>query len=123
MPAMDRKRFESYVARALDSLPQEFLEQLDNVDILIADRPTKAQQHGDKGLLLGLYEGVPQTERGAAYGLVIPDRITLFQEAIEAVCSTEDEIIKEIGATLRHEVAHHFGISDERLDELEEQGS
>jgi len=108
------------VARALDSLPQEFLEQLDNVDILIADRPSRAQRRGSGGLLLGLYEGVPQTERGASYGLVAPDRITLFQEAIEAVCATEDEIVAEIGDTLKHELAHHFGISDERLDELEE---
>jgi len=70
--------------------------------------------------LLGLYEGVPQTRRGSRYGLVLPDKITIFQETIEAKCRHEDEIISEIRRVVKHEIAHHFGISDARLRQIEQ---
>ena len=118
---MDRERFQRLVARAVEELPEEFLAMLDNVDIVLEDRPTQAQigemQRGYT--LLGLYEGVPRTERGAHYGLVPPDKITIFQEPIEGMCYSDDEIITEINRVVKHEIAHHFGIDDARLDQLE----
>lgn len=118
---MDRERFQRLVARAVEELPEEFLAVLDNVDIVLEDRPTRAQlgetQRGYT--LLGLYEGVPQTERGAHYGLVPPDKITIFQKPIEGICHGDDEIIAEINRVVKHEMAHHFGIDDARLDQLE----
>jgi predicted Zn-dependent protease with MMP-like domain len=121
---VDRERFEELVARAVDNLPEEFQDSLENVDIVVADRPTREQLDkqdvapGD--ILLGLYEGVPQTERGPYYGMVMPDKITIFQESIESLHKDEWQIIREIEAVVKHEIAHHFGISDARLDELEE---
>ena len=106
---------------ALDGIPAELRAYLDNVDLVVEDSPPKEQLAGhvidEETYLLGLYEGVPLTER-SDYGMVLPDKITLFQEAIEAVCSSEEEIVSEVRNTVVHEVAHHFGIDDERLDEL-----
>lgn len=118
---MDRERFQRLVARAVEELPGEFLAVLDNIDIVLEDRPTRAQTgETERGYtLLGLYEGVPQTERGAHYGLVPPDKITIFQEPIEGICHSDDEIIAEINRVVKHEIAHHFGIDDARLDQLE----
>jgi len=94
---------------------------LDNVDVLVEDWATQELLGGhvmDEGdVLMGLYEGVPLTER-ADYGMVLPDRITLFQKAIEAVCDNDEEVVQEIKDTVVHEVAHHFGIDDEKLEEL-----
>ncbi|MBI2852585.1 MAG: metallopeptidase family protein [Chloroflexi bacterium] len=111
------------VAKAFEELPQEFLDMLDNVDIVVEDYPTPEQieqaelEHA--GELLGLYEGIPQTERTTYYGMVLPDKITLFRKPIEARCRNADEVYAEVRKTLRHEIAHHFGISDARLKELE----
>ena len=74
--------------------------------------------HGGDGTLLGLYEGVPLTERNTEYSLVLPDRITIFRQAILAACATEDDVVDEVRATVVHEVGHHFGIGDARLREL-----
>lgn len=121
---MKREAFEELVAKALEELPQEFAERLDNVVVLVEDRPTRAQlsksqvEPGDT--LLGLYEGVPLTERGHDYGMVLPDKITIFQKPIEASCKSDAEIVAAIREVVLHEIAHHFGISDERLEELEE---
>lgn len=116
---MDRERFEELVTQAIDSLPEEFLEVLDNIDIVVEDEPTPEQlgrlHHGQ---LLGLYEGVPLTERGAGYGLVLPDKISIFQRPIESTCHSDAEIANEIRSTVKHEIAHHFGISDEWLEEM-----
>jgi len=118
---MNRERFQRLVARAVEKLPEEFLAMLDNVDIVLEDHPTRAQlgemQRGYT--LLGLYEGVPRTERGAHYGLVPPDKITIFQQPIEDICYSDDEIIAEIDRVVKHEMAHHFGIDDARLEQLE----
>jgi predicted Zn-dependent protease with MMP-like domain len=119
---MDSRQFDRLVAQAIDSLPEEFRERLENVDIVVADVPTRDQMKSLKGrrggMLLGLYEGVPLTERTRGYGFVAPDKITIFQRPIEAVCRNDDQVVDEIQRVVRHEIAHHFGISDDRLNEL-----
>ena len=120
---MDKEEFSQLVARAIDNLPEEFLNKLENVDVVVEDYPTRSQLYKSKlkrnETLLGLYEGVPQTNRGAHYGMVLPDKITLFQKPIESQCHTDKEIHAEITKVLKHEIAHHFGISDARLREIE----
>ena len=121
---MRRAAFRRLVSRALEDLPDEFRERMNNVELLVAPLPTREQEaaaEGDEeeGLLMGLYEGIPLTERTSSYGGVLPDRITLFQDNIEAVCETPDEIVEEIRKTVLHEIAHHFGIGEELLHELD----
>ncbi len=118
---MERSQFEKLVRQALGEIPGELLAFIDNVDIVVEDWPARDQLGGhvlqEGELLLGLYEGIPLTER-SDYGMVLPDRITLFQEAIESVCNSPAEVVEEIRKTVVHEVAHHFGIDDHRLSEL-----
>ena len=118
---MERRRFEALVRQAMDGIPDEFFVYLDNVDIVVEPHPSQDQLGGhtvdDHDHLLGLYEGIPLTER-EDYGMVLPDKITLFQEPIEAFCSSDDEVIEEVRKTVVHEVAHHFGIDDHTLDEM-----
>ena len=118
---MERARFETLVQNALGALPSNIKSCIDNVDVIVEDWPTQELLAGhaidEDDFLLGLYEGVPLTER-ADYGMVLPDRITLFQNAIEAVCDTDEEVVCEIKDTVAHEVAHHFGIDDEKLEEI-----
>lgn len=119
---MDRVRFEQLVAETVDSLPDEFREKLENIDVIVEKRPT-SRQLTDSGMkpgetLLGLYEGVPLTERGWGYGLVVPDRVTIFQRPIEMLCRNGTEIRRQIRETVIHEIAHHFGIDDTRLGQL-----
>lgn len=116
------RAFERLVADALDGLPDAILRMLDNVAVVVADKPT-AHQIARVGLapdevLLGLYEGIPLTERTFGYGAVLPDKVTIFQCAIEDECETEDELIDAVRHTVVHELAHHLGISDERLVDL-----
>ena len=111
------------MARAVDSLPEEFRTRLENIDVVVEGWPTQGQR-AKVGLrrgqtLLGLYQGVPLTKRGRRYGLVPPDKITIFQRPIEARCRYEAEIIAEIQRVVRHEIAHHFGIGDARLRQIE----
>ena len=108
---MEPERFEEMVAAALDSLPDELGQLMRNVAV------TVEHGAGPPGLL-GLYEGVPLTSRTTGYAGVLPDRITIYQRAICAICSTEDEVVEQVRRTVIHEVDHHFGIGDERLDEL-----
>ena len=116
------EEFEQLVAEALDALPEFFLQKLQNIDVVVTDWPTTAelQAVGLKSgqLLLGLYQGVPLTQRTSHYGLVLPDKITIFQGPIERVCRTRDQVVWQVQHTVKHELAHHFGISDERLREL-----
>lgn len=117
-----RHRFDRLVQRAIRLLPPRFAARLENVAIVVADEATP-QQRRAAGIrpdedLYGLYEGVPQPQRSAGYGMVLPDKITLFQRAIEADCRSEREIAEQVRHTLIHELAHHFGIDDARLDEL-----
>ncbi len=120
---MDRERFERLVERAVASLPEELQARLENIDVVVEDWPTRSQL-ADLGLrnryeLLGLYQGIPLTKRGDHYGLVPPDKITIFQGPIEAKCPDDIRVTAEIGRVVRHEIAHHFGIGDRRLEELE----
>jgi predicted Zn-dependent protease with MMP-like domain len=120
---VDRARFRELVAQAIDSLPEEFRGKLENVDVVVADWPSPPQlasaRLGRGQTLLGLYQGVPLTKRGRHYGLVAPDKITIFQKPIEARCRSEAEVTTAIGRVVRHEIAHHFGIGEGRLRELE----
>jgi predicted Zn-dependent protease with MMP-like domain len=119
---VNSEKFESLVYKAVESLPDEFRDRLENIDIIVADRPTRRQLgtlNSDKHYtLLGLYEGVPLTRRSQGYGMVVPDKITIFQEPIEAMCRTDSEIVAEVRRVVLHEIAHHFGIDDARLKEL-----
>ena len=120
---MDRERFEWLVAKAVESLPEEFQTKLENIDVVVEDQPTPGQL-ASVGLkrgqtLLGLYEGVPLTKRGSHYGMVAPDKITIFQKPIEAKCRYDTEVTAEIQKVVRHEIAHHFGIGDARLKQIE----
>ena len=123
--AVERKRFERLVGQAVQGIPDGLLSYLDNVDIVIEDWPASEQLAGhvidEEDLLLGLYEGVPLTER-ADYGMVLPDKITIYQKSIEAICANDEEVLREVRDTVVHEVAHHFGIDDERLEELGARG-
>ncbi len=119
---MNRERFERLVARAIEDLPEEFLTRMENIDVVVEDYPTRSQRSRaglrHDQILLGLYEGVPLTRRGAHYGMVTPDKITIFQKPIESRCKDDDEITAEIQSVVRHEIAHHFGISDARLRQI-----
>ncbi|GIU87210.1 MAG: hypothetical protein KatS3mg009_1725 [Acidimicrobiia bacterium] len=121
---ISRRRFERLVADALDALPDELLAHADNVVVVVEDEPTPEQVggagaggEGGPGTLFGLYEGVALTDRGLDPP-VLPDRITLFRRPLADACADEDELFEEIRVTLVHELAHHFGIDDDRLDEL-----
>ncbi|MBI4286024.1 MAG: metallopeptidase family protein [Chloroflexi bacterium] len=120
---MDRERFERLVARAVERLPEEFCDRLENIDIVVEDLPSRHQLHqsriGRGETLLGLYEGVPRTNRTSNYGLVPPDKITIFQKPIEGKCRDDEEITAEIEKVVRHEIAHHFGTGEARLREIE----
>ena len=119
---MDQDAFARLVAEALDALPPEIAGMMDNVEVVVEPYPTRAQRRaggvGPGRLLLGLYEGVPRTHRTAHYGLVLPDKITIFQGPIEAYCRTPEEIREQVRRTIVHEVAHHFGIGDEQLRQM-----
>ena len=108
---VEPERFEEMVVAALDSLPDDLGRLMRNVAV------TVEHDAGPPGLL-GLYEGVPLTARTTGYAGVLPDRITIYRWAICAICATEDEVVEQVRRTVIHEVAHHFGIGDERLDEL-----
>ena len=119
---MERQRFEWLVARAVESLPEEFHSKLENIDVVVEEQPTP-RQLSEAGLkrgetLLGLYQGVPLTRRGGHYGMVLPDKITIFQKPIEARCKNDAEIKAEIRRVVQHEIAHHFGIGDAKLNQL-----
>jgi predicted Zn-dependent protease with MMP-like domain len=109
---MTRQRFEELVGDALDLIPPKFAAAMDNVVILVEDRDP------ENPTLLGLYHGVALTERTSQYGGVLPDRITIYREAILDICHDEQDVVEEVAITVVHEVAHHFGIDDARLHEL-----
>lgn len=109
---MGRERFEELVRDALDEVPGELLNLMDNVVILVEDDSTE----GDT--LLGLYEGHALTERGWHYAGVLPDRITIYRNPILRICTSEEDVVEEVAVTVVHEIAHHFGIDDERLHQL-----
>lgn len=119
---MERRRFIRLVQQALADLPPPYCDWLENIDVVVEPRP-RARQLREASIapgemLFGLYEGVPLVERTSEYGMVLPDKISIFQEPLEQACQDEAELIEEIRLTVLHELAHHFGTSDEELAEL-----
>jgi predicted Zn-dependent protease with MMP-like domain len=120
---MEREAFEQLVGEAVAMLPEEFRSRMENVEVLVDGWPTREQRRS-VGLrpgetLFGLYEGIPRTQRTTAYNLVMPDRIWIFQGPIEqAFGSDPNRLRREVGRVVLHEIAHHFGIDDDRLHEL-----
>ncbi|ETB35460.1 hypothetical protein O975_21430, partial [Mycobacterium avium subsp. paratuberculosis 11-1786] len=109
---MDPQRFDELVSDALDLIPPELAAAMDNVVVLVDDR------HPEEPDLLGLYEGVALTERDSDYSGALPDAITIYRAALLDVCESEQQVIEEVAVTVIHEIAHHFGIDDERLHQL-----
>jgi len=120
---MDREKFETLVVEAIDNLPLEFRNKLENVDVVVEDWPTSGQLRkvklSHRSQLLGLYEGVPQINRGRGYGLVPPDKISIFRKPIEGQCQSNEEISVKITEVVCHEIAHHFGIDEKTLRSIE----
>jgi predicted Zn-dependent protease with MMP-like domain len=119
---MNRHAFEHLVAEALDDLPASIQEKLDNVDVVIEDWPDRDTLR-KAGLrhpaqVLGFYHGVPQTKRTHRYGLVMPDKISIYQKPIEMRCRTVEQVRATVQHDVLHEIAHHFGLDDDRLRDL-----
>jgi len=106
-----RERFEELVADALDGIPEELGNYMQNVAVFVEEQAPEPN-------LLGLYQGVPLTARGISYSVTLPDRISIYRRTICAICSTEEEVVEQVRRTVIHEVGHHFGIGDRRLREL-----
>jgi predicted Zn-dependent protease with MMP-like domain len=113
MVEMPRERFEELVAEALDTVPDELTRLIDNCVVLVEDDAPAGDPE-----LLGLYDGVPLTQRDSTYTLSAPDRILIFRNPTLALCETEADVVAEVRVTVVHEIAHHFGIDDDRLHEL-----
>ena len=123
---LSRKQFEETVVSALKGLPAFLKKKMKNIDVVVEDE-APGDLLSEMGLgspfdLLGLYQGIPLDQRGFFYGNALPDKITLFQTPIESICRTEDEVKEKIREVVIHEVGHYFGLSDERLRELEHEG-
>ncbi|MFG1906413.1 metallopeptidase family protein [Kribbella sp. NPDC048928] len=110
---MSRDDFELLVSQALDEVPPELAQLIDNVAVFVEDDPPASDPD-----LLGIYEGVPLTERGHYYGGVLPDRITVYRNPTLRICESVDDVVEEVHITVVHEIAHHFGIDDDRLHQL-----
>lgn len=123
MIKLTRKKFRRLVEDAIARLPERFRERLNNVAVVVEDEPTRQQlvRNGipENETLLGLYEGVPQTERWE-YNLALPDKISIFQRPIEEQCSTESQVEQEVYDTVWHEIAHHFGMDEESVQAAEQ---
>ncbi|MGH3577959.1 MAG: metallopeptidase family protein [Mycobacterium sp.] len=109
---MSPQRFDELVSDALDLVPPNLAAVMDNVVVLVADR------HPDEADLLGLYEGVALTERDSNYAGSLPDTITIYRDALLEACDSDGQVVEEVAITVIHEIAHHFGIDDDRLHEL-----
>ncbi|MFF0266709.1 metallopeptidase family protein [Kribbella sp. NPDC004536] len=113
MIEMSRADFERLVSQALDEVPEELAGLIDNVAVFVEDEPPAGEAE-----LLGIYEGIPLTERGHYYGGVLPDRITIYRNPTLKICETVEDVVDEVNITVVYEIAHHFGIDDARLHEL-----
>ena len=109
---MSPERFEELVSDALDLIPPELAQAMDNVVILIEARDPEDPE------LLGVYQGIALTERDSSYSGELPDAITIFRDSVLEICDTDEEVVREVAVTVIHEIAHHFGIDDDRLHEL-----
>ena len=109
---MSPQRFEELVSDALDLIPPGLAAAIDNVVVLVED------SHPEEPELLGLYEGIALTERDSTYAGALPDTITIYRDSLLEICDTEADVVEEVAITVIHEIAHHFGIDDERLHEL-----
>ena len=121
MGVLARNEFEVLVGEALDELPPELMKAISNVQVVVQDLPgpeAGGARLAPHSILLGLYTGIPLTHRGMGYTGVLPDRITIYQDNIERIAGSPEAIRAQVRQTVIHEMAHHFGISDERLDEL-----
>jgi predicted Zn-dependent protease with MMP-like domain len=110
---VSEEQFEVLVGQALDSIPARLAQAMQNVVVLVEAEPPDSDPD-----LLGIYEGVPLTERDHWYAGVLPDRITIFRGPITRMCDTYEEVVEEVRVTVVHEVAHHFGIGDDELHDL-----
>lgn len=123
MQALSQTEFESLVAMAMDRLPKKYRQHIANVVFVVEDQPSSEQRKklslGNHQSLYGLYEGIPLPQRGAGYNLVLPDKITLFKQPLEASCRNQTELAAAIMHTLWHEVGHYFGLNHARIAELE----
>jgi len=122
---MTRERFQALVDEALATIPQDFRDAIQNLAIVIEDRPSRGQLESvgidPPDTLLGLYEGTPLTERHWAEGNTLPDKITLFQHPIEESSDDEDDVVVAVGETLIHEIGHYFGLSEEEIERIEDE--
>ena len=117
---MDRSEFEDLVVDAIDSLPEDFMAAMANVEIVVEDEPPpEAVARLPRGsILFGLYQGHPLTRRGVWYANVLPDKISIYKGPIERAVGTPERVKEQVRKTVVHEIAHHFGIGDRRLREL-----
>ena len=109
---MSPQRFDELVADALDLIPSELAAAIDNVVVLVEGR------NAEEPDILGLYQGISLTERDSSYAGSLPDTITIYRDALLEVCDSDDEVVEEVAITVIHEIAHHFGIDDDRLHDL-----
>lgn len=110
--SMSTQRFDELLGDALDLIPPELATAIDNVVVLVEDRDPEDPE------LLGLYQGIALTERDSSYAGALPDTITIYRDSLLEICDTEDDVVTEVAITVIHEIAHHFGIDDDRLHEL-----
>lgn len=119
---ISRSEFEDLVEQAMEEIPEEFLDRLENVDIVVEEEPAPELLRDmgleGRGTLLGLYQGVPRPMRSSFQLVIMPDRITIYRGPILRICRTRRQVVDQVKQTVIHEVAHYFGISDERLREL-----
>lgn len=118
---MRRREFERLVLQALEELPEQFQDALDNIDIQVRWRPSRAELHRAgirHGTLFGLYLGIPLPQRGHGYSMTLPDAIVIYQQPHERYCRNEEEIVEQVRQTVLHEIGHYLGIDEDRLHEL-----
>ncbi len=120
---MEEELFTDLVEKAVNSLPERFLRAMDNVDIVVKPLPSSEEKSASGTtfgrMVLGLYQGVPLSKRNSNYSRVLPDKITIYKNNIEKLCGTENEVVHLVRRTVEHELAHHFGFSDEQLKDLD----
>lgn len=119
---MEREEFAALVRQAIEELPEEFRRRLENIEVVVEDWPpaglARSLGHPPHQLILGFYRGVPLPARGSGYQLVLPDRITIYQQAIEAISRSRAEVRRKVQEVVWHEIAHFFGLGDQKLEEL-----